>query len=201
PSRRTCFAAARSTSGVAPHVRSGRESAGRCHGGSTSGTRRRSPTRRSSRGDGAAVPDFTSALYLGFRHPSSSLEAWPRLTSGVPAALREPRSSTQVAAALAQLVGAERGLLLSSTLHLFWDLFVALGDRRTSLHVDAHAYPIARWGVERAAARGAPAGLFGPHSAAALERQIRAGGRRPIVLADGYCPGCGPTPLRDYAAI
>lgn len=147
------------------------------------------------------MPDFTSALYLGLRHPSSSLEPWQRLTSGVPAALREPRSAIEIAARLAQLVGAERALLAPSTLHLFWDLFVALAEPRSSIHVDAHAYAIARWGVERVTSRGVAAGTFRAHDPAALERQVRAAGRRPLVVADGYCPGCGPTPLREYAAI
>jgi 8-amino-7-oxononanoate synthase len=147
------------------------------------------------------VLDFTSALYLGLHHPSSSLSPWRRLTSGVPAALREPRLATKVAAGLAQLVGAERALVQTSTLHLFWDLFVALGGPRSAIHVDAHAYPIARWGAERAAAQGTPVSTFGAHDPAALERRVRASGRRPLVLADGYCPGCGPTPLREYAAV
>lgn len=145
--------------------------------------------------------DFTSALYLGLRHPSPSLAPWRRLTSGVPAALRETRSTTDVAAGLAQLVGAERALLATSTLHVFWDLFVVLAAARTTIHVDAHAYAISRWGVERAVCRGVRTETFGAHDAAALERRVRAAGGQPIVLADGYCPGCGPTALREYAAV
>jgi 8-amino-7-oxononanoate synthase len=147
------------------------------------------------------VLDFTSALYLGLHHPSPSLTPWRRLTSGVPAALRETRLTTEVAAGLAQLVGAERALVATSTLHLFWDLFAVLAGPRSAIHVDAHAYPIARWGAERVAAHGARVDTFGAHDPAALERRVRATGRRPLVLADGYCPGCGPTPLREYAAI
>ena len=40
----------------------------------------------------AGVLDFTSASYLGLRHPRRTLRPWPRLTTGVPAALAEPCS-------------------------------------------------------------------------------------------------------------
>src|SRR4029077_17824252 len=33
------------------------------------------------------VLDFTSALYLGMKHPSGSLRSWSHFTRGVPAAL------------------------------------------------------------------------------------------------------------------
>lgn len=150
------------------------------------------------------MPDFTSALYLGFRHPSSSLEPWQELTSGMPVALREPRQAHQIAARLARLIGAERATLANTTLHLFWELFVLLARPGISIHVDEHAYPIARWGVERAAARGIPTHSFRHRDPEALQRQLRlasARGRRPLVLADGYCPGCGPTPLRTYLEL
>jgi 8-amino-7-oxononanoate synthase len=150
------------------------------------------------------VPDFTSALYLGFRHPSSSLAPWYELTSGMPVALREPLQAKEIAVALARLVGAEQATLASSTLHLFWDLFVLLAQPGTSIHVDDHAYPIARWGVERAAAYGVPAQTFSHHDPAALLRQVRLAasrGRRPLVVADGYCPGCGPPPLSAYLQV
>ena len=67
--------------------------------------------------------DFTSALYLGLRHPSRSLRAWPALTAGQPAALESPARRFGVARQLAALQGCERATLLPSTLHLFWDLF------------------------------------------------------------------------------
>lgn len=48
--------------------------------------------------------------------------------------------------------GCEMATLSSSTLHLFWDLFGALARGRVAIYMDAGTYPIARWGVERAAA-------------------------------------------------
>jgi 8-amino-7-oxononanoate synthase len=150
------------------------------------------------------VPDFTSALYLGFRHPSASLAPWEQLTTGVPAALRAPAATDRVAAALAALIGCRRATLATSTLHLFCDLFVVLADRDASIHVDGDAYPIARWGVERAAARGVAASSFAHSDPEALLRDVRTAAarrRRPIVLTDGFCPGRGPAPLRAYRDV
>ena len=150
------------------------------------------------------MPDFTSALYLGFRHPSSSLAPWERLTSGVPAALRESSRGVRVASALARLQGCDRATLAPSTLHLFWDLFVVLAEPGLSIFVDGEAYAIARWGVERAAARGVATSRFGHRDAEALARQVRAAAtrrRRPLVVSDGFCPGCGAAPLRAYLEL
>ena len=98
--------------------------------------------------------DFTSALYLGIRHPSGSLQSWPSLTTGKPAALESPRIAESVARSLAALLGCERMGLFPSTLHLFFDLFEGLRHKGVRLYVDRGAYPTARWGAERAAARG-----------------------------------------------
>lgn len=148
--------------------------------------------------------DFTSALYLGLRHPSWSLAPWDQLTTGRPAALTEAPSHATVAEALAGLVGCERATLGSSTLHLFWDLFGML-DRRHAIYMDAGVYPIGRWGVERAAARGIPVQIFTHHDGEALRRALQHNARqrlRPVVVADGFCPGGGrPAPLAAYLEI
>src|ERR1700745_2783322 len=99
--------------------------------------------------------DFTSALYLGMRHPSCALRPWSQFTTGVPAALGWLPEAWSIAHEFAALQGCEGGVLGTSTLHQFWDLFGILGRQQVAIHVDAGAYPIARWGVERAAARGA----------------------------------------------
>lgn len=145
--------------------------------------------------------DFTSALYLGMRHPSRSLAQWDSLTIGRPAALASPPGSREAAERLAALQGCECGLLAPSTLHLFWDLFGALSGLRVAIYLDAGVYPIARWGAERAAARGVPAREFPHHDAHGLLRQLKqdASRRRPLIVADGFCPGCGASaPVADY---
>lgn len=151
----------------------------------------------------AGILDFTSASYLGLRHPRRTLRPWPRLTTGVPAALAEPGSARALAARLAGLAGTERAVLATSTLHAFWDLFVTLGASGLACYIDAAAYPIAGWGVERAAGRGTLVRRFPHRDVGALMRLLRAQGGRldrlPVVVADGICPGCGrPAPVRGY---
>jgi 8-amino-7-oxononanoate synthase len=146
--------------------------------------------------------DFTSALYLGMRHPSRSFRPWTTLTTGVPAALGGLPESRRVAQEIAALQGCERATLGTSTLHLFWDLFNMIAGEQVRIYVDAGVYPIARWGVERAAARGAAVSDFRHHDPDALRQQLRLGsgyGLRPVVVTDGFCPGCGQAaPLAAY---
>jgi 8-amino-7-oxononanoate synthase len=148
------------------------------------------------------VLDFTSALYLGLRHPSPSLRPWLELTTGKPAALEPPPDAGAVARELAKLQGCESATLLPSTLHLFWDLFGVLARDQVRIYMDAGSYAIARWGVERAAARGIPVYSFPHHDAAAAREQIerdRASGGYPVIVADGFCPKCGKSaPIDRY---
>jgi 8-amino-7-oxononanoate synthase len=152
------------------------------------------------------MADFTSALYLGLRHASTSLPGWDALTLGRPAVLAEPCGALEVAAALAQLQGAAAATLLPSTLHLFWDLLRQLARQaRSALLLDAGAYPILHWAAEGAAAVGAQVRRFAHHDAAALaplaERAVRAG-LKPVIVCDGFCTGCNrAAPLKAYARI
>jgi 8-amino-7-oxononanoate synthase len=149
--------------------------------------------------------DFTSALYLGLRHPSDSLGDWEALTLGRPSALREPPDAESVAADLARLQGCEAGALVPSTLHLFLDLFAVLGQGDVVIMRDAGAYPIARWGTESARAMGAQVRTFPHHDAVSLERMIAdaaSRGLKPVIAADGYCPRCGHVaPVGRYAQL
>jgi 8-amino-7-oxononanoate synthase len=146
------------------------------------------------------VLDFTSALYLGFEHPSRSLPEWEQLSLGKPAALETLPGAAAVERDLAALVGCERALLAPSTLHLFWDLFTILGGRGVNIFLDEGAYPVAHWGAERAAACGAQVRVFRQHDVRSLRAALDSTERRtPVVIADGYCPGCGvPAPLAEY---
>ncbi|WP_338868800.1 aminotransferase class I/II-fold pyridoxal phosphate-dependent enzyme [Myxococcus stipitatus] len=148
--------------------------------------------------------DFTSALYLGLVHASRTLEPWEQLTLGAPAVLEEPACVARTERDLAELVGCERALLARSTLHVFWDVFSALEGRRVSLFWDDGAYPVAKWGIEVMAARGVPARGFHHHSPESLARRLRSSGqgRRPVVVCDGWCPGCGElAPLDAYLRV
>jgi 8-amino-7-oxononanoate synthase len=151
------------------------------------------------------MQNFTSALYLGFSHPSASLAPWRALTLGRPAALEEPPGAGALARELAVLMTAEAGLLYPSTLHLFRDLFQAAAPKGSILLFDASSYPIARWGAERVQLDGIPVETYPHHDATMLERRLRKArraGQRPIVVTDGLCPSCGqPAPLPALARI
>src|ERR1700742_4442103 len=97
-----------------------------------------------------AMLDFTSALYLGFEHASGSLPGWTSLTLGKPAALEQGPGVLRVERELAALTGCEGAVLGASTLHLFCDLFAMLGGKNVAIWIDEAAYPIARWGADRA---------------------------------------------------
>jgi 8-amino-7-oxononanoate synthase len=146
--------------------------------------------------------DFTSALYLGMRHPSEMLEPWSQFTTGVPAALASSPGAPSLGAALADLQGCEHVALGTSTLHLFWDLFGMLAGQGMAIYMDDGLYAIARWGIERAEAQGVRVQSFPHHDGKTLLRLLErnASSRsRPVVVADGYCPGCArPAPLIDY---
>jgi len=146
--------------------------------------------------------DFTSALYLGLHHPNRCLKPYTQFTTGVPATLKEPPGAEQVADELARLQGCEHGVLGPSTFHLFWDLFGMLARRPIVIYMDDSLYPIARWGVERAAARGIPVRVVAHHDANALRRLLKQGARsrrEPVLVTDGFCPACGKAaPLPAY---
>jgi len=153
------------------------------------------------------MADFCSALYLGMRHSARMLPDWPRLTLGKPAALQEPDGALELASELAALQSCEAALLMPTTLHLFWDLFrmLAADAARRVLLVDSGAYPIARWGAQQAVAMGVPLQVFAhgdAEVAARLAQSWGRRGRRPVLLADGYCPGASRAPpLAEYARI
>jgi len=148
------------------------------------------------------VLDFTSALYLGIEHASRSLPGWDRLTLGKPAALESPPGTSQAEKQLAALSGCERASLASSTLHLFLDLFSVLARHDVNIFLDEGSYPIARWGVERAACLGVKTRTFPQHDAEGLHAALKsADSKPPVIVADGYCPGCGKAaPLTEYLA-
>jgi 8-amino-7-oxononanoate synthase len=138
------------------------------------------------------VLDFTSALYLGLRHPSASLPGWAALTEGRPAALGEPPAVQVLADRLADLVRMPAVALFPSTLHLFLDLFDTLAREPVVLFYDQRLYPSVRWSVERAVGRGTATRPFDRRRVRALVQQFAVlNGRRPIVVTTGLCSAPG----------
>jgi 8-amino-7-oxononanoate synthase len=81
-------------------------------------------------------------------------------------------------------------------------LFGLFSPREFAVYLDRGAYAVARWGAERARGRGVQVRWFAHYSTRDLRATFdRAGSadRRPVVVADGFCPACGRSaPLRDY---
>jgi 8-amino-7-oxononanoate synthase len=145
------------------------------------------------------VLDFTRASYLGFQHPAESLEPWIRITEGRPAALAGPPGARELAAGMAALTGCEAGSLGSSTLHLFFDFFGMWKPGEVAIWIDAGSYPIARWGAERARARGVALATFSLHALDALVTQLQRyarAGPPPLIVTDGWSVDRGPAPAR-----
>ncbi|TQM36850.1 aminotransferase class I/II-fold pyridoxal phosphate-dependent enzyme [Pseudonocardia cypriaca] len=149
------------------------------------------------------MADFTSSLYLGMRHASAELPPWSALTTGRPSALGRPIVAEAVATLLAGLQGADRAMLVRSTLHAFSDCLDVLAGTGSALVVDAALYPVARWAVQRAAGLGVPVASVAHHDLGGLRRVLdglRRRGLRPVVVADGICGGCArPYPLEEAA--
>jgi 8-amino-7-oxononanoate synthase len=146
--------------------------------------------------------DFASSHYLGLKHSSREIPAWDQLSTGKPAVLSTPPGEPEVSRQLALLQNCENATVGASTLHLFWDLFGALGSRLLAVYVDAETYPIALWGVERARAGGACVHRFAHHDPGELVRLLRQNARAncfQVVVTDGFCVNCGhAAPLREY---
>ena len=151
--------------------------------------------------------DFTSALYLGFRHAHNTLRPWAQLTTGRPAALEpapEARACSTRPGAAACV--CERAVLAPSTLHLYWDLFDLLATRPhrdLRRRGDLSDRPL---GHRAGGREGRPDGdVFRTHDPAALEYLLhrdRWVGLRPVVVTDGLCPTTGRTaPLPDYLRL
>lgn len=147
-------------------------------------------------GASADRSDFTSALFLGERHPSSALRPWHRLTTGVPAVLGESPTATRLASSVARRQGAEAGLVERSALHALTDVLSAFPERGGTLWVDEAAYPLARMACLVAQARGIPVLRYPHHDP---PHRLRP---RSWLVTDGWCQGCNrPAPLVRLAGL
>lgn len=140
--------------------------------------------------------DFTSALFLGEYHPSSGIRPWSRLTTGVPAVLRESATATLLASVVARRQRAEAGLVERSALHALTDVLSAFPERGGTLWVDAAAYPLTRMACLVARARGIEVCRYRHHDPP--DRLPP----RSWLVTDGWCQGCNrPAPLDHLAGL
>jgi 8-amino-7-oxononanoate synthase len=145
--------------------------------------------------------DFTSSNYLDYRHSHDQLRPWRQLTTGLPPALGEFRRSKRLAAELARRTGRSAGVLETSTLHAFVDGWAALTARPAAALIDEAAYPIGRLGLRASGHIGTVVRHFDPVHVSEVVRRLPAG-RRPVLLVDGMCPGCGRlAPLHELATV
>lgn len=102
-------------------------------------------------------------------------------------------------------MGCSAGILGTSTLHVFWDLFCILCRRQSAILSVGEIYPIALWGIERAAALGVPVGRVAVHDPERVSRRVQSWSRRgirPIIVTDGISfPEGRIAPLCPYARI
>lgn len=146
----------------------------------------------------AAAADFTSALFLGQRHPSGEIRQWNALTTGVPAALRESPESRRLAMTVAGAQHAASGLVARSALHGLVDVLETLPQPGDRILVDEGAYPLALWVCRLAESRGVRVSTFPHHQPPSGPLRGRL-----WIVTDGWCQGCcRPAPLarmRDLA--
>jgi 8-amino-7-oxononanoate synthase len=111
----------------------------------------------------------------------------------------------EVSARLARWVGLPAGLLYPSSLHAWFDLLAALATEPISVYRDPRAYPVLSWAVDCFLPRSTPRRLLPHLSGAGIGEQLaadRAAGRRPVIVTEGLCGGCGSTaPLGELLRL
>jgi 8-amino-7-oxononanoate synthase len=148
------------------------------------------------------MADFTSVLFLDRRHGRPGAAGYPALTTGRPAAVAEPPTAALVARRVAQVQGAESGLVHRSALHGLVDVLSLAAGEGTAVFLDRGAYPLTATAARLAAGRGTPVVRFRHLDAGHLTRAVARSGRRPVVLTDGWCAGCNqPAPLADLRRV
>lgn len=133
--------------------------------------------------------DLSTCGYLGLHHVQEQLRPWDCLSNSPPLLTdeRNPLIETLLAR-MASLQGCEAALFATSTFHVLWDFFNAISDEEIVIYLEEGTYPIARWGVERAEARGVTVYSFPSHNPETLHAMLvknEPGHRMPVVVVDG----------------
>jgi len=147
------------------------------------------------------MPDFTSALFLDWRHESADLGGWSSLTTGLPAAADESPAAIALGRRIARAQGAAAAVVHRSTLHALTDLLTLSARAGSVVFVDRDAYPLARTAAMGVAGR-VPVHTFGHHDYPGLGASVDYLGGRPLVVTDGWCTSCNrPAPLPELEQI
>jgi 8-amino-7-oxononanoate synthase len=157
--------------------------------------------------DGRWLLNFASANYLGLAGHPAVRRAAARASERWPLALSQPRLwavdalSAALECELAKLVGQERALLFSSTLHAAHDVLPVLAGPRGVLFLDACAYPISEAGAR--AAGGAAVRHFAHNDPDDLARRLRrCQAPDKVIVCDGlYMAEGEPAALAAFCAL
>lgn len=146
--------------------------------------------------------DFTSSLFLDWRHRQITAPGEPSLTSGRPAAMHECPQARALAARVARSQGTDAGVVHRSALHGLIDTIDLAATRAGVVLLDRAAYPTAFTAAAGVAARGIALGTYRHHDVADLDRAADAFAGPPVVITDGWCGGCGrPAPLPELEHV
>lgn len=149
--------------------------------------------------------DFTSSLYLSMKHTTPEIATWKQLTTGMPAALYETSLSKKLGSHIANMQQLQSGIIAPSSLHLYYDLYEFLSNRKIIVFCDDKIYPVSKYGIEKLLLRNIPIYFFNHFNADHLRELAKQHMRKsyiPIILTDGWCPICGkPAPLHNYLSI
>jgi 8-amino-7-oxononanoate synthase len=147
------------------------------------------------------MPDFTSALFLDWRHESADLGGWSSLTTGRPAALGESPAAIALGRRIAGAQGAAAGVVHRSALHALIDILSLSARPGSVVFLDREAYPLARTAATGVAGT-VPVGTFGHHDGVDLAAAVDRLGGRPVIVTDGWCTSCNrPAPLPELERI
>ncbi len=147
--------------------------------------------------------DLTSALFLG---PAPRVVLSGPLASGRPPVLDEPPGHRAAARAVARAQGAEHGLLARTSFHGLLDAIEAAASPGSTVLIDEHVYPVARWAAAaaRVARRDERAAImtYRHLDADDARRRAHALPGPVVVVTDGLCGSClRPAPLAALAAL
>lgn len=159
--------------------------------------------------DGRWVLNFTTSNYLGLNadphvraRTAAAARTWGS-SLAVPRLLAAPALTTQLEAALAELVHAEAALLFPSTLHAAHDVLALLAGDAGLIAIDERAYPISLTAARSVAWPRGTIRRFQHDNTRSLARILTYADRSgAVVVCDGVDPASGaPSAVRELGTV